>query len=53
VDYLFSQRLVKPGFWKYAIDYRGRAGGLDAYEVRYLPAEEKFSGQRISTADDS
>jgi hypothetical protein len=53
VDYLFSKPPEKPGFWKYAIDYRGRAGTLDAYEVRYLPAEEKFSGQRISTADDS
>ena len=42
-----------PGFWKYAIDYRGRAGTLDAYEVRYRPAEEKFYGQRISTGDDS
>jgi hypothetical protein len=53
VDYLFSQRPASPGLWKYAIDYRGRAGTLDAYEVHYLPAEEKFSGQRISTADDS
>jgi hypothetical protein len=53
VDYLFSQRPVRPGVWKYSIDYRGRAGTLDAYEVRYLPAEEKFSGQRISIADDS
>ena len=53
VDYLFSQRPDSPGVWKYSIDYTGRAGTLDAYEVRYLPAEEKFSGQRISTADDS
>jgi hypothetical protein len=53
VDYLFSQRPASPGFWKYSIDYRGRAGTLDAYEVRYRPAEEKFTGQRISTADDS
>ena len=53
MDYLFSQRPARPGVWKNAIDYRGGAGGLDAYEVRYLPAEEKFSGQRISTADDS
>ena len=53
VDYLYSQRPASPGFWKYAIDYRGRAGTLDSYEIRYLPAEEKFSGQRISTEDDS
>lgn len=53
VDYLFIQRPASPGVWKYAIDYRGRAGTLHAYEVRYRPAEEKFSGQRISSADDS
>lgn len=53
VDYLFSRRPDSTGVWKYSIDYRGRAGTLDAYEVRYRPAEEKFSGQRISTGDDS
>lgn len=26
VDYLFSKASVKPGYWKYEIDYRGRAG---------------------------
>jgi hypothetical protein len=53
VDYLFSKQPDSPGVWKYSIDYRGRAGTLDAYEVRYRPEEEKFSGQQISTADDS
>jgi hypothetical protein len=53
VDYLFSQPPGKPGFWKYAIDYRGRAGTLDSYEVRYLPQEEKFTGRLTSTGDDS
>jgi hypothetical protein len=53
VDYLFSQRPERPGVWKYAIDYRGRGGTLDAYEVRYLPAEEKFSGQLTATGGDS
>lgn len=53
VDYLFSQTPDSPGVWKYSIDYRGRAGTLDAYEVRYRPGEEKFSGQLISTGDDS
>jgi hypothetical protein len=51
VDYLFSKHPEKPGFWKYAIDYRGRAGTLDAYEVRYLPQAEKFAGRLTSTAD--
>jgi hypothetical protein len=53
VDYLFSKRPEKPGFWKYAIDYRGRAGTLDTYEIRYLPQEEKFAGRLTSTGDDS
>ena len=53
VDYLFSKPPERPGFWKYAIDYRGRAGTLDAYEVRYLPKEEKFDGQLISTGEGS
>jgi hypothetical protein len=51
VDYLFSERPGRPGFWKYAIDYRGRAGTLDAYEVRYLPQSEKFTGRLTSTED--
>jgi hypothetical protein len=53
VDYLFSKHPGRPGFWKYAIDYRGRAGSLDAYEVRYRPEEEKFYGQLTSQGDDS
>jgi hypothetical protein len=53
VDYLFSQRPEKPGVWKYAIDYRGRAGPLNTYEVRYRPEEEKFYGQLTSQEDDS
>ena len=53
VDYLFSRPPEKPGFWKYAIDYRGRAGTLDTYEVRYLPQAEKFTGRLTSTGDDS
>jgi hypothetical protein len=53
VDYLFSKPPERPGFWKYAIDYRGRAGTLDAYEVRYRPEEEKFDGQLISTGEGS
>jgi hypothetical protein len=51
VDYLFSKPPEKPGFWKYAIDYRGRAGTLDTFEVRYLPQAEKFTGRLTSTGD--
>jgi len=43
-DYLFSNKPVRPGYWKYEIDYRGRGGSLDKWEVRYNPAREQFEG---------
>lgn len=48
VDYLFSKKPVKAGHWKYEIDYRGRGGSLDVYEIRYVPAEEKFVGTLVT-----
>jgi hypothetical protein len=44
-DYLFSTKARQPGYWKYEIDYRGRAGSLDKWEVRYNPAKEQFEGK--------
>jgi hypothetical protein len=44
-DYLFSSKPVRPGYWKYEIDYRGRGGSLDKWEVRYNPAREQFEGK--------
>jgi hypothetical protein len=49
VDYLFSMKPVQPRYWKYEIDYRGRTGTLDSYEVRYDAAKERFTGTVIST----
>jgi hypothetical protein len=46
-DYLFSKKPVRPGYWKYEIDYRGRAGTLDKWEIRYDPAKEQFEGKLI------
>lgn len=43
-DYLFEQKPQRPGYWKYEIDYRGRGGSLDKWEVRYNPAKEEFEG---------
>ncbi|HEY9285775.1 MAG TPA: hypothetical protein VIP46_20160, partial [Pyrinomonadaceae bacterium] len=43
-DYLFSRRPVRPGRWKYRIDYRGRGGSLDIYDVRYDTRNERFEG---------
>ncbi|HYR77892.1 MAG TPA: hypothetical protein VEM96_18885 [Pyrinomonadaceae bacterium] len=46
-DYLFSKKPLRPGFWRYEIDYRGRAGSLDKWEVRYNSAREQFEGTLI------
>lgn len=44
-DYLFDRKPKRPGYWRYEIDYRGRAGSLDKWEVRYNPEREWFEGQ--------
>jgi hypothetical protein len=49
VDYLFAKEPTGPGRWKYEIDYRGRGGSLDSYEVHYDPAAERFEGTMKST----
>jgi len=51
-DYLFSGKPLRPGYWKYEIDYRGRGGSLDNWEVRYNPAKEQFEGKLIMTPGD-
>lgn len=51
-DYLFAKEPVSPGRWKFEIDYRGRAGTLDSYEVHYDPAAERFEGTMTSTRDE-
>jgi len=54
-DYLMKQAPVRPGYWKYEIDYRGRGGSLDKWEVRYNVAKEKFEGtlSRVTDEPDS
>lgn len=44
-DYLFSKRPLRPGYWRYEIDYRGRAGTLDKWEIRYNRQREAFEGK--------
>jgi hypothetical protein len=44
IDYLFSGKPRQPGYWKYEVDYRGRGGSLDKYEIRYDAKAEKFTG---------
>ena len=52
VDYLFAKEPTGPGRWKYEVDYRGRGGSLDSYEVHYNPAAERFEGTMTSTTDE-
>jgi hypothetical protein len=44
-DYLFNKKPLRPGYWKYEVDYTGRGGTLDAWEVRYNPGKEQFEGR--------
>jgi hypothetical protein len=44
IDYLFSEKAVQPGHWKYRIDYSGRGGCDDSYDLRYNQAREIFVG---------
>ena len=51
VDYLFSKRPIRPGHWKYEIDYRGRGGELEKWDINYNAAKEQFEGTFTSTPD--
>ncbi len=51
-DYLFSKAPAAPGLWKFEIDYRGRGGSLDRYEVRYNVQAERFEGTLTQTTDE-
>ena len=44
-DYLFSEKPLGPRHWKYEIDYRGRGGCNESYDLRYDPARETFVGK--------
>jgi hypothetical protein len=48
-DYLFSKEPKPAGHWKYEIDYRGRGGALEKYEIRYDPKSEQFEGTHTAT----
>jgi len=43
-DYLFDKKPVAPGHWSYTINYTGRGGCIDAYDVRYDTETESFKG---------
>lgn len=52
IDYFFGHKANKQGVWRYRIDYRGRAGTLDKYELRYDRKREMFYGTLISISDE-
>jgi hypothetical protein len=52
VDYLFGRKPDKQGVYKYEVDYRGRGGALDKYEIRYDKEKEMFYGTLISITDE-
>lgn len=43
-NYLFSKLPIKPGHWKFTVDYRESGGMLDTYEVTYDQKRMRFSG---------
>ncbi len=52
VDYFFGQKVNKQGVWKYEIDYRGRGGAFEKYEILYDKNRETFYGGRTSIFED-
>ena len=52
-DYLFTKKPNKQGVWQYEIDYRGRAGSLDKYEIHYDKERELFYGTLNSISDET
>ncbi|HEX8191189.1 MAG TPA: hypothetical protein VF586_22705 [Pyrinomonadaceae bacterium] len=45
VDYLFAKEPAGRGRWRFEVDYRGRGGTLDSYEVGYDAEAERFEGK--------
>jgi hypothetical protein len=53
VDNFFGQKVNNQGVWKYEVDYRGRGGALEKYEIRYDKKREIFYGTRKSIFEDN
>jgi hypothetical protein len=49
-DYLFDTKPEAPGHWSYQVDYTGRGGCVDKYDIRYNPETEVFEGSCSSTS---
>jgi hypothetical protein len=42
LDYLFAKKPISSGRWRYEIDYRGRDGTLDSFDIKYEPKTQEF-----------
>jgi hypothetical protein len=51
-DYLFSKKPTAPGKWKYQVNYSGRGGDLEKYDIRYSPEKEAFEGTHTAVSGD-
>ena len=51
-DYLMSKTPDSPGHWKYEVDYRGRGGPLEKWEVKYDRLKESFAGTLTRITDE-
>jgi hypothetical protein len=50
-DYLLTNKPGRSGQWKYEVDYRGRGGSLDKWEVKYNASKEQFEGTLVRVSD--
>lgn len=44
LEYVFSEKPITPGHYRFEVDYRGRGGWLVAYDITYNPTIERFQG---------
>jgi hypothetical protein len=50
VDSWLTHAPVAPGRWRYSLNYQGRGGAGDAYDIHYEPNLEAFVGSRRAIA---
>lgn len=43
-EYVFSEKPITPGHYRFEVDYRGRGGWLVAYDISYDSKIERFRG---------
>lgn len=51
-DYLMSKTPESAGQWKYEVDYRGRGGSLEKWDVKFDSLKESFEGTLTRISDE-